>query len=480
MLIRNCHPLPLISLAVLFQSCTAGIVATAPSSEQDWRLADRIVESIEEPRVPNKDYRITDYGAQANDGQDDRQAILDGIRAASENGGGRVVIPAGNWTSNGPIRLESSIELHLQKGAVLLFGARADDYLPAVFTRWEGTELYNHSPLIYAHKVHDVAIRGAGTVDGNAQSQFHGWEKDQSPDMDKLRRLGNGNTTAEDRRFGKGFHLRPSMIQFIEAERVAIEGITIHNSPFWVNHFVYANNAVLRGVHVQSMWPNNDGVDVDSSTNVLIENCHFRTGDDSVVVKSGRDLDGRTVARPSENIVVRNNDMGGEDGIALGSEMSGGIRNVFFTDNILRKGASAIRFKANLDRGGTVEHIRVRNMTVESFDRLFWFQLDYPGLLGGNHPSTYRDIVFENFTVQNVGTLLEVHAPEKAPLTDVVLKDIEIQNADQAFIVENAENVRLENVRVGGKVLTLPAPGGPGSLLPKSQARASHASAPWK
>lgn len=130
-------------------------------------------------------------------------------------------------------------------------------------------------------------------------------------------------------------------------------------------------------------------VDVDSSRDVLIEHSWFRTGDDAVVVKSGRDRDGREICRPSENVVVRRNDMGGEDGIALGSEMSNGIRNVYLTDNVLREGASAIRFKANLDRGGTVEHIRVRDFTVEAFENLFWFQLNYPGLLGGGHPSTY-------------------------------------------------------------------------------------------
>jgi polygalacturonase len=155
--------------------------------------------------------------------------------------------------------------------------------------------------------------------------------------------------------------------------------------------------------------------------------------------------------RPSEFVVVRNNDMGGEDGIALGSEMSGGIRYVYFTDNILRKGASAIRFKANLDRGGTVEHIRVRNFTVEEFENLFWFQLDYPGQLGGNFPSTYRDIVFENFTVERAGTVFNGDAPAAAPLRDVTLRNINIKQADRTFILKNVEGLKLENVTIGGQ-----------------------------
>jgi polygalacturonase len=150
--------------------------------------------------------------------------------------------------------------------------------------------------------------------------------------------------------------------------------------------------------------------------------------------------------------------MGGEDGIALGSEMSGGIRHVYFTDNVLRSGASAIRFKTNLDRGGTVEHIGVRNFKVGSFKTLFWFQLDYPSELGGHFPARYHDIVFENVEVADVGTLLEVHAPREAPLTDVLLKDVRVASAKTPLVVENVERLRFDRVTVGGKPLEAPAP----------------------
>jgi polygalacturonase len=232
---------------------------------------------------------------------------------------------------------------------------------------------------------------------------------------------------------------------------VLLEDYTALNSPFWVNHLVYTEHATVRRIRVDSHNASNDGVDVDSSRYVLVEHCWFRTGDDSVVVKSGRNRDGREVGRPSEYVFVRHNDMGGEDGIALGSEMSGGIRHVYFTDNVLHRGASAIRFKANLDRGGTVEHIRVRNFTVEAFDNLFWFQLNYPGLLGGGHPSTYRDIIFENFTVESAGTVFDAHAPAVAPLCDVTLRNITIKKADRTFVLENVQDLKLENVVIGGQ-----------------------------
>jgi polygalacturonase len=415
-----------------------------------WRMVPKIVKSIDEPVIPDRDYQVTDFGAVGDGETDARPAIMAAIEQASEDGGGRIVLPSGTWLSNGPIHLESNIDLHVSEGAHLLFSPEPADYLPVVRTRWEGTEMYGYSPLIYAADVHDVAITGKGVIDGNENSEFHSWNDKQEPDQLALRQMGFDGVPLEQRQFGEGHFLRPSMIQFFGAERVLLDGYTVNNSPFWINHLVYTDDAVVRNLTVDSHYANNDGVDVDSSTNVLIEDNVFRTGDDSVVVKSGRDLDGRTIGRPSENVVVRNNDMGGEDGIALGSEMSGGIRYVFFTDNVLRSGASVIRFKGNLDRGGTVEHIRVRNMQVESFENLIWFQLNYPGELGGNFPPTYRDIVFSDFTVQSAETVFEAHAPEVQPLEDVTLRNIEVKEATTPMVLENVEDLTFDNVVING------------------------------
>jgi polygalacturonase len=417
----------------------------------DWAKLDEIVQTIRLPEIPARDYVITNFGAQAGGTVDARPAIQAAIKQAVADGGGRIVIPAGEWLSRGPIHLASRINLHIAEGALVRFSPEARDYLPVVRTRWEGTEMFGYSPLIYAANVHDVAITGKGTFDGNAASEFFTWIKKAQPDFLALRRSGVDGTPADRRVYGEGTHLRPSMVQFFHAERVLLEDYTLLNSPFWVNHLVYTDHATVRRVRVDSHHPNNDGVDVDSSRYVLIEDCWFRTGDDSVVVKAGRDRDGREVGRPSEYVVVRRNDMGGEDGIALGSEMSGGVRHVYFTDNILRRGISAIRFKANLDRGGTVEHIRVRNFTVESFDNLFWFELNYPGLLGGGHPATYRDIVFENFTVERAGMVFDARAPAEAPLRNVTLRNITIKQADKTFHLENVDGLKLENVVIAGQ-----------------------------
>ena len=433
-------------------------------SQVDWGLIETIVSRIETPHIPARIYRVADFGALGDGAADARPAILAAIAKASADGGGRVVLSPGVWRSNGPIHLQSRIELHLERGAHLLFSPDPQHYLPVVETRWEGTRVLSYSPLIYARDVEDVAITGPGTIDGNAQSAFHGWHGQAEPDMLRLRRMGFTGVPLEERVFGAGAYLRPPLVQFVRARRVRLEGYTAVNSPFWVNHLVYCEHATVRGLNVESHFPNNDGVDVDSSRWVLVEGSTFRTGDDSVVIKSGRDLDGRTVAKPSEYVVVRDNDMGGEDGIALGSEMSGDIRYVFFSDNRLRSGDSAIRFKANLDRGGTVEHVGVRRFTVGSFKRLFWFQLDYPSQLGGNFPSTYRDIVFEDFEVGDVGTLFEAHAPAEAPLLDVLVRNVSAVSAEQTVVLENVDGLRFENVTVAGQPVRVPAAG----VLPNS------------
>ncbi|SMF07095.1 Polygalacturonase [Alteromonadaceae bacterium Bs31] len=440
-----------IIIPLLFLSLFVSFSSAAAAPEKTWKTPEQIVAEIELPKIPNKDFYITDFGAKP--GKDARPAIVAAIDEAVKQGGGRVILPKGKWKSNGPVHLKSRINLHLQEGAHLLFSEKPKFYLPVVKVRWEGTEVYTYSPLIYAANVTDVAITGKGVIDGNAKSHFKRWHKKQWEGIDKLRSMGFNGVPVEERVFGEGTYLRPDLIQFFHAERVLLEDYTTHNSPFWVNHLVYTKHATVRNLNVDSHFPNNDGLDIESSELVLVEDCLFRTGDDSVVVKSGRDLDGRTIGIPSKDIVVRRNDMGGEDGIGLGSEMSGGISNVYFLDNVLREGDTAFRFKSNLDRGGVVEHIVVRNFQVENFGSLFWFQLNYPSKLGGNFPSTYKDIVIENVVVENVSNFLEIHAPATAPLQDVLFKDIIVKKAENYFDVENAVDLTFENVNIAGQVI---------------------------
>ncbi len=420
--------------------------------QSDWKQVGVILKKIESPKIPDKDFLITDFGAQPNTNADSRPAIMQAIAAASKMGGGRVIIPAGKWLSNGPIHLQSFINLHIAEGATLLFGAAAKDYLPAVFTRWEGTEIYGYSPLIYANKVTDVAITGKGIIDGNSTSEFHAWAKQQASDIAVLRKMGFDGEALEKRQFAQGHYLRPPLIQIVNATRVLLQDYTATNSPFWVNHLVYTDHAQIRHINVDSMFSNNDGIDVDSCRWVVIEDNHFKTGDDSIVIKSGRDYDGRKIGRPSENVVVRNNILDGEDGIGLGSEMSGGIKNVYFTDNTYLKGTSVFRLKANLDRGGSVEHIRVRNTNIGEAKYLFWFDMSYvAGYLGGNFPSKYHDIVFENISAEKADTFFIGHAPEAQPLENVLFKNIQVKSSNQFMDFKHLKNVTFTDLTINGQ-----------------------------
>lgn len=443
----------LVALCVLSVSAVPALTSPVPDVKfnfpniiqdtlSDWASASAIVQAIQRPNIPAKEFKLN---APAEDA---RKAIQELIDKAGNEGGGKVIIPAGDYFCKGSIVLKSCVELHLEEGAKLLFSPDPADYLPVVKTRWEGTELMNYSPMIYAYGQHDIAITGKGSIDGNSESVFHSWKKLEKPDQQQLRLWGAAGLPVEERVFGEGHYLRPCIIEVNYCDRVLLEDYTVMNSPFWINHINCSNHVQVRRLKVNSMFANNDGVDVESSQYVLVEENVFRTGDDSVVVKSGRDYDGRKIGLPSKYVVVRKNDMGGEDGIALGSEMSGGIAYVFFEDNILRDGQSAVRFKANLDRGGTCEHIRVRNMKIANFDNFIWFQLNYPGELGGNFPTVYKDLVFEDITVESLkGKLFECHAPKGYPLQDVMLKNITIKKADNTnFILENVSNLIIDNL----------------------------------
>ncbi|MCF2946725.1 glycoside hydrolase family 28 protein [Paraglaciecola aquimarina] len=417
----------------------------------DWSDVEKIVATIELPKIPTGEADIRNFGASPGAAKNILPAINKAIAHLVKSGGGKVVIPAGLWHVKGPIHLKSKINLHLQDGARILFVGEVSDYLPVVKQRWEGTEVYSYSPMIYASNVEDVAITGKGEIDGNVNSPFHAWHKLQNEDISKLRKMGFSGVPVAQRVFAEGTYLRPGLIQIFGGKRILLEGFTALNSPFWVNHVVAASHVTVRNILVDSHFPNNDGIDIESSEYVLVENNVFKTGDDSVVIKSGRDLDGRTIGLPSRKIVVRNNEMGGEDGIGMGSEMSGGISDVFITDNIMHSGDSAFRFKANLDRGGTVERIYVRNFVIDRFKHLFWFQLNYPSEHGGEFETIYKNIEFSNIAAKKVETAFFIRGTHQFPLKNVLFKNINISETENTFDIQNALDLEFEDVTIEGQ-----------------------------
>jgi polygalacturonase len=456
------------STAAVALLCSTGIRSTRAAD--DWAEATAIVKRVVAPQFPARDFDVTKFGA-VGDGQTDcRAAFARAIAACTKAGGGRVVVPAGVFLSDGPIHLASNVNLHVTAGATITFGADPARYLPAVLTRFEGTLLYGHSPRIYARGATNVAITGQGVIDGNARATLALMKDAKGKGRPgELREMGAQGVPVEQRQFGEGRWLRPSMIQPLECTNVLVEGVTIRDSTFWVVHPVLCRNVTVRGITVDSLNANNDGCDPDSCADVLIENCTFRTGDDAIAIKSGRDQDGWKVGRASENIVIRHVTMGSKhSGLCIGSEMSGGVRNVFVEDCQAESVSSAFYFKANLDRGGLVEHVRVRRIQAaqvrEGFVR---FETGYHGYRGENHPPSFRDFVLEDLTCQEaVAYGIYIEGVTAAPIREVTIRRATIEHAKAPFWIKRVEGIRLEDVKINGAAAPATPP-----LTPESETK---------
>ena len=350
-------------------------ISAARADQPEWSQVPVILARIVSPEFPARDFVITNYGAVADGKTDCTAAISNAIADCVKAGGGRVVIPAGEFLT-GAIHLKSNVDLHLAAtNSVLNFSTDPTAYLPAVFTRFEGIECYNYSPLIYAFGQKNVAITGDGTLDGQADdSNWWAWkgQKDVSDGTQRtararLDKMNNENVPVNQRRFGEGDYLRPNFIQFNRCENVLIEDVKIRRSPMWEIHPLLCTNVTVRGVDIFSHGPNNDGCDPESCRDVLIEKCIFDTGDDCIAIKSGRNNDGRRVGVPSENLIIRNCTMrDGHAGTAIGSEISGSCSNVF-VENCEMSSPNlicALRLKSNAMRGGVLQNIFMRNVNV--------------------------------------------------------------------------------------------------------------------
>jgi len=444
MRVKNIGLVVLITIFFLFVNDTVA---------QNWNQAAEIVQRIQEPEFQNRSFNIVDLGAKGDGKHNDLPALQGAINICNQVGGGRVVVPKGVYWLEGPIHFKSNVNLYLSEGSILRFSAKPDDFLPLVYTRWEGTELFNYSPFIYANNCTNIAITGSGTIDGNAKETFAPWLKKQTPDQNNLRDMGDEGVPVEQRIFGAGHWLRPSFIQFINCHRVKMEGVKVIESPFWIIHPVYSSHIIMRNLHIESFRLNNDGIDIDSCKDVLVEGCTFSTGDDAVVIKSGRDYEGRQLGRSSENIVIRNNTcLKVHNGIAIGSEMSGSVRNVFIENNTIKSGRNLIYFKSNLDRGGTIENVFVRNIEVGIATKtLIYFQTDYHSFRGGHFPPTFRNFHIENVTCKETGYGVRVQGHLESPITGVHIKNVSIEKAKTPVKIHEHDQVVLQGVTINGK-----------------------------
>ena len=434
-----------------------------------WGRVPLILRGIVPPKFPDRDFDITRYGAKPDGATDCTEAFRSAIDACSAAGGGRVVVPAGRFLS-GPIHLKSNVNLRVERDGTIAFLTDPARYLPVVFTRFEGVELMGYSPLIYAFEQQNVAITGDGTLDGQASdkswwpwkgSKDSGWTTGaprQNEARERLLQMAEAGVPVAQRVFGDGSYMRPMFVQPYRCRNVLIEGVTIVNSPMWEIHPVLCTNVTVRGVKIASLGPNNDGCDPESCRNVLIENCTFNTGDDCIAIKSGRNADGRRINVPSENIIVRGCKMlDGHGGVTIGSEISGGVRYVFAEKCEMNSPRldRALRIKNNAARGGLLEHIYMRDVTIgQVAESVLAVDFLYEEGANGAFVPIVRDVELRNVRSGKSTYALYLRSFPKAEISDVRVIDCTFDNVAKPSVTEGVANLVVRNTRINGSLVS--------------------------
>jgi len=422
-------------------ACSCMGIKAQSSSRDAWSQVPQILQRINAPQFPDNYFNITNFGAVAGDTNDCSSAIELAIDACVRAGGGHVVVPAGEFLT-GAVHLKSGVDLHLETNAVLLFSTNPTNYLPLVFTRFEGTELYNYSPLIYALGQKNVALSGDGTIDGQADdSNWMAWKNTKS--RATLVKMATDGVPVEQRRFGPGFNLRPGFIEFNRCENVLIQGIHIRRSPMWEIHPLLCTNVTVRGVDIMSHGVNNDGCDPESCSDVLIEKCLFDTGDDCIAIKSGRNNDGRRVNVPSVNLVIRDCTMrDGHGGVTIGSEISGSCSNVFVENCAMNSPnlVCALRLKSNAVRGGVLQNIFMRNVNVGTVkDSVLQIDFLYEEGAKGDFKPVAHNVVMENITVAQTPRVLNVRGFPGADISGVRIYNSTFKQIARPDVIQDAD-----------------------------------------
>jgi polygalacturonase len=454
----------------------AGPFSPSLSPDYDPRAqVPDILKRIKAPVFPARVFSITRFGAIGNGKSDCTEAFRKAIQACHKAGGGRVFVPAGVF-STGAIHLKSNVNLHVARNATIKFSQDPRKYLPLVFSRWEGMELMNYSPFIYAFEQKNIAITGEGVIDGSADCEHWwpwkgrpqcGWKKgdpDQSKARARLYEYVARATPVSERLFGEGSYLRPQFIQTYRCQNVLIAGVTLRHSPMWQIHPVLCTNVTIREVRIEreaaatpQSGPNCDGCNPESCTDVLIENCFFATGDDCIAIKAGRNDDGRRIAMPSQNIIIRGCHMeDGHGGITVGSEISGGVRNVFAMNCVLNSPRldHALRFKNNAMRGGVLENMFFRDITVgEVSHAAITVDFNYEEGVKGKYTPVLRNFQVENLKSGKSRYAMDLQGFPNAPIINVRLENCTFDNTAEPSIVKNVQGLELRNVRVNGKML---------------------------
>lgn len=436
----------------------------------------RIEQSIQLPKIAERQFLITSFGAKTTaTAAQNQKAINRVISLVSKKGGGKVIIPKGTWNT-GAIELKSHVNLVLEEGATLHFAFEPKLY-PLVRTSWEGLACWNYSPCIYAYKATDIAITGKGTIDGGGNNDtFWQWngnprfgykegvtkESQKLGSRSKLLKMAEDGVPFDERKFGMGYGLRPQLVNMVHCERILIKDVKMINSPFWVIHPLLSKNITVDGVNVWNEGPNGDGCDPEACENVLIQNCVFHTGDDCIAIKSGRNNDGRLWNQPSKNIIIRNCKMeDGHGGVVIGSEISGGCENVYAENCVMDSPhlERILRIKTNNCRGGQVQNINMRNVVVgQCKEAVVKINLDYE-----RKEICYRGFepIVNNVNVENVtcqksdyGVLI-IGRDSLENVYDINIKNCKFDGVvkEPVKITGKTRNVKFDNLVINGSLV---------------------------
>lgn len=443
--------------------CAGVLTAITPTLAEGKRYEHLQVEapfpmdSVTQCTFPDKDFVITRYGAKADGKGVNTQAIAKAIDACNRAGGGRVIIPKGEWLT-GSIHLKSNVNLHLEEGATIRFTDNPADYLPAVMASWEGLECYNYSPLIYAFECENIAITGKGTL-APKMDTWRVWFQRPKAHLNALAQLysmGSTDVPVEYRQMARGEnHLRPHLIHFNRCNHVMLDGFKIRESPFWTIHLYLCNSGTVRNLDVKAHGHNNDGIDLEMSRNFLIEHCTFDQGDDAVVIKSGRNQDAWRLHTPSENIVIRHCTIReGHTLLGIGSEISGGVRNIYMHDCIVPQSVRRLLYlKTNHRRGGFIENIYLENIQAGNMLRTFEIDTDVLYQWKDLVPTYERKLTrIKNIHIRNVcgkstDAIYELKGEKEEPIKDVFIENVKVDTVRQ-FVnrLQNVEGLYENNV----------------------------------
>ncbi|CDB81685.1 polygalacturonase [Bacteroides clarus CAG:160] len=440
---------------------------------------------VQRPSFPDYQVDIRDFGAKADGETLNTEAINNAIKAVSEKGGGKVVIPEGLWLT-GPVVLQNNVNLHVEKNALVLFSGDADLY-PLVRTSFEGLDMLRCQSPVSAMNAENIAITGYGVLDGSGDS-WRPVKRNKMTDGQWKSLLKSGGVVDESGKVwypnegalkasiltgskekreisdseweGMKRWLRPVLLSIVKSKRVLLEGVTFRNSPSWCLHPLSCEDLTLNGVKVFNPWysQNGDALDVESCKNVVVTNSLFDAGDDAICIKSGKDADGRRRGEPCENVLVKNNTvLHGHGGFVVGSEMSGGVRNVYVADCTFIGTDVGLRFKSTRGRGGVVENVYVDNINMINIPGdaliadLYYAVKDAPGApvpaVTEETPS-FKNIHISNISCKGAGRAMFLNGLPEMPIENFSVRNMRITDAQKGAFINKVAGVTLENIEI--------------------------------